>query len=328
MAIWLLGVGREVSQQLPCCLLPEFWVCMPFRNVHTALRASGKAPSLQTRSFWKPDAISFEQWDLMVLSITGLGNGGTATWLSSEPSVPSGTDGAWSLLTFPAENVLLFVFSTVKWIFLFVGGRLELPGKQQHFEFRDGAETLQHIGWELMVWGRPEARKVRSSPPMCSPVGGDGKWGGCLSGKTAAVLQRIGVACNHLLHSMETWVTAKLDQAVTLALWLKRNRGSKHRDSCVFPVLALNGTVWSVLQLACTTGQHSLGPSTTLPPMTWASSPPGCWPCMAEGDSPSSRQGEVCLLWAPLLCLLDYLLWVKDSRQLRFTGLCCKQCVL
>ena len=64
----------------------------------------------------------------------------------------------------------------------------------------------------------------------------------------------------------------------------ERKEQRQQTESSVFPVLVLDGTVWSVLQLPCTTGQHSLGPSTTLRPATRASSPPGCWPCMKEGD--------------------------------------------
>lgn len=98
---------------------------------------------------------------------------------------------------------------------------------------------------------------------------------GCLSGTMVGANKTI-------------WVTQSLSWSQGRVLGEDRSRGSRHRESHTFPVLALG----------------SLGPSTTLP--TRASSPARCWPCVAEGNCPAhGKERSVCseLLYIALFAL-------------------------
>lgn len=74
-------------------------------------------------------------------------------------------------------------------------------------------------------------------PPGSERVNGS-TGSGCLSDTVVAA-------------SKTVWVKHRLSKGQGRVLRKERSRGSKHREFCIFPVLLVDGTVWSVLQLLC-----------------------------------------------------------------------------
>lgn len=173
---------------------------------------------------------------------------------------------------------------------------------------------------------------------------------GYLFGKTAAVLQRInncmqppasehgnmshsstGSGClsgTVVAASKTVWVKHRPSKGQGRVLRKERSRGSKHR----------------VLYIACPSGRWDSLVCAAITLYNRAAQP---WP---QHNTPSHdlgilstrllalhgrrgfcpAQGKERYVCSELfyMGLLDYLRWVKDSRQLRFTGLFCKQRVL
>lgn len=171
-----------------------------------------------------------------------------------------------------------------------------------------------------IIWGRAGARKPKP-PPTCSSPGGDGKAGSGSFCQNAADPEN--KAGNKQVHRSTCWGAWKCEpQGKRLRLSLgqaevRAGQGaeeSKDREFSLFPFLALE-PLWAGIALHCGASSPLLSP--------------GCWPCVAQGGLCPAPGKESCVC-SELLCraLWGYLLWVKNSGQLRFTGLFCKYCVL